>query len=81
MSEGTRSGDTGRVIRSAGSGLAANRLVRKRFEKMLVAEIAVPQFRQPLVLLVKLGHENVIVPFPKAGELLDAHVIVAIVVG
>ena len=67
----------GRVVRSAGSGQATNRLVREGFYKTLCAEIFVPLPRELLVLLVEVGKKNVVLPVSIARNLLDAEVIVS----
>ena len=64
-------------VRSAGSGLAANRLVRKGFEKTLSAKIAVPLPRKGFMLLVEVGHENIVLAVPIARILLDAEIVIA----
>ena len=64
-------------VRSAGSGLAANRLVREGFEKPLCAEILIPFPRELLVLLVEAGKTNVVLPVPVAGILLHAEIVIS----
>jgi len=53
-------------VRSAESGLAANRLVRKGFEKSLVADVPVPLPRKGFMLPVEVGHESVVLAVPVA---------------
>ena len=64
------------MVRSAKSGLAANRLVRKGFEKTLTAKIAVPLPRKGFVLTVEVGHESVVLAVPVARILLDAEIVI-----
>jgi hypothetical protein len=69
------SADTGWRYPLHGSGLAANGLVRERFEKALYAKVGIPL--QGELLAVEVEQGDIVAVHDGARELLDGHIVVA----